>query len=352
MDLYVLDKDFNQIALIDDYKSLIWAKRYSKFGDCELYVRACTEYSEILQKGHYLVRNNDNMVCRIETIELDTSTEEGDYHIATGIDCRNILNQRVVWDQTNYSGTVENYIRKLVTDNVINPSLTSRRIDRFVLGDVAGLTDRITEQVTYAPLGDKIMELCTAYNYGTRVRMDDDNQLVFEVYKGINRSYNQDVNDHVVFSPEFDNVISSKYITDNSNIKNVAVVAGEGEGVNRRRVTYGTSSGLDRYELYVDARDVSSQVEEGETIDYDAMLTARGIEALAEYGTTISFEGEVEPNYSYKYGSDYDLGDIVQVINVYGISASARITEVIETFNEDGYSVIPTFEYQEVATND
>ena len=352
MELYVLDNEFNQIALIDDYKSLIWAKRYSKFGDCELYVRACKEYQAILEEGHYLVRNNDNMVCRIESVELDTSTEEGDYHIAIGRDCRNILNQRVVWDQTNYTGTVENYIRKLVTDNVITPSVAARTIDRIILGDSAGLTDRITEQVTYAPLGEKIVELCNAYNYGTRMKMNDDNRLVFEVYKGIDRSYSQEENDYVVFSPEFDNVISSKYITDHSNVKNVAVIAGEGEGVNRRRVTYGTSSGLDRYELYVDARDVSSQVEEGQTIDYDAMLTARGIEALAEYGTTISFEGEVEPNYSYKYGVDYDLGDIVQVINVYGISASARITEVIETFDEEGYSVIPTFEYQEVAIND
>lgn len=352
MDVYVLDADFNQIAIIDDFKSLIWAKRYSKFGDCEIYVRACDKHLQSLQKGYYLIRNDDDMICRIMALELDTSTEEGDYLIVTGVDCRSILNQRVVWDQTNYSGTVENYIRKLVTDNIINPSVASRRIDNFILGDAVGLTERITEQVTYAPLGDKVMELCNAYKYGSRVRLDENNRLVFEVYAGVDRSYQQEGNDYVVFSPEFDNIISSKYITDSSKIKNVAVVAGEGEGINRRRVTYGTSSGWNRYELYVDARDVSSQVEEGETIDYDAMLTARGIEALAEYGTTISYEGTVEPNYSYKYGIDYKLGDIVQVMNEYGISSSARVTEVIESFNEDGYSVIPTFEYQEVAVND
>ena len=115
--------------------------------------------------------------------------------------------------------------------------------------------------------------------------------------------------------------------------------------MDRKRVTYGSSAGLDRYELYVDARDVSSQVEEGETIDYDAVLTARGVEALAEYGVIESFEGQVEPHYSYKYGKDYYLGDIVQVVNEYGISSSARVTEVIETFDQDGYSIIPTFQY-------
>ena len=346
MELYVLDTNFNAVAIIDDYRSLIWAKRYAQFGDCELYVRACEEYSQILQKGYYLLRNDDDMICRIESIELDTSTEEGDFHIATGKDCRSILNQRVIWQQTNFTGTVENYIRKLITDNIINPVKETRRIDNFILGTFANLRDRISEQVTYSQLGEKIVELCNAYQYGTRIRMDDFNRLVFEVYKGEDRSYNQDVNDHVVFSPDFDNVISSKYITDNSNIKNVALVAGEGEGVDRKRLVCGTAEGLDRYELYVDARDVSSQVEEGETIDYAEMLKTRGIEALAEYGTTVSFEGEVEPNHSYKYGTDYFLGDIVQVVNIYGISARARITEVIETFDENGYSIIPTFEYQ------
>lgn len=348
MDLYVLDSEFNQIAIIDDFKSLIWAKRYTKFGDCELYVRAWDRYIYTLQKGHYLVRNDDGMVCRIDSVELDTSTEEGDYLIVVGNDCRSILNQRVIWTQTNFTGTVENYIRRLITENVTNPSIEARRIDRFTLGAVAGLSATISEQATYTSLGEKVVELCQAYNYGSRVRMDDANYLVFEMYEGLDRSYGQDDNDHVVFSPEFDNIISSKYKSDSSSVKNVALVAGEGEGVNRKTISLGSTSGLSRYELYVDARDVSSQVEEGETIDYDALLRARGIEALAEYGTTVSFEGEVEPNYSYKYGVHYELGDIVQVMNEYGISISARITEVIETFDEGTYSVIPTFEFQEV----
>lgn len=42
------------------------------------------------------------------------------------------------------------------------------------------------------------------------------------------------------------------------------------------------------------------------------------------------------------------LGDIVTVQNEYGITMNARITEVIETFDENGYSVSPKFEYEEV----
>lgn len=349
MEVYVLNENREKIGIIDDYKSLIWAKRYIQFGDCEIYVHARDEYFSLLNTGHYLARDDDDMVCKINKLELDTSTEDGDYIIATGVDCRSILNQRVVWQQTNYKGTVENYIRQLITDNIIAPTMVERTIDFFKLGATAGLTDQIEEQVTYAQLGDKIIELCNTYQYGSRVELGLDDSFMFSVYVGTDRSYNQTENDYVVFSPEFDNIISSTYIVDSSSVKNVALIAGEGEGIDRKRATYGSASGIARHELYVDARDVSSQVEaDAEPIDYDAMLQARGVEALASYGTVQSFEGEVEPSYSYKYGVDYHLGDIVQVMNEYGVSSSARVTEVIETFDQDGYSVIPTFQYQEV----
>lgn len=352
MELYALDASRQQIGIIDDYTSLIWAKRYAEFGDCELYIQASQRNIDLLRKGYFLVRNDDDMVCRIERIELDTDAEDGDYLIVTGYDCRRILSQRVVWSQTNFRGTVEDYIRRLITENVISPSLSIRAIDGFVLGQSAGLTDTIVQQVTYAPLDEKIIELCKAYDYGSRVTLDDNDNLAFTLYKGVDRSYDQETNDYVVFSPEFDNIISSKYVTDDTDIKNVALIAGEGQGVNRRRLVYGNAEGWSRYELYVDARDLSSETPEGETIDYDEALKARGIDALGEYGVVTSFDGEVEPNYSYKYGVDYGLGDRVQVSNQYGITSSAQITEVIETFDNDGYSVMPRFEYSEVIEHD
>lgn len=346
MDIYVLDDELNQIGVIDYYKSLIWSKRYYDIGDCEIYVSASVETLNILQKGYYLMRDDDEMLCRIESIELDTDVENGDFLIVTGYDCRKILNQRIIWNQTNFNGTVENYIRKLITDNIISPSVTARKIDNFQLGASNGFTETIDEQVTYDALDEKIKEICQAYGYGWKITFNPETKIfTFNIYKGKDRSYAQTENDYVVFSSEFDNIISSKYVTDSSNIRNVALVAGEGEGIDRKRFVYGSASGINRYEVYVDAKDISSKTEEGVTINYDEALKARGLEKLAEYDVVTAFEGEVEPNYSYKYKEDYDLGDIVQVVNDYGIEAGARITEVIESHDENGYSVIPTFEY-------
>lgn len=45
---------------------------------------------------------------------------------------------------------------------------------------------------------------------------------------------------------------------------------------------------------------------------------------------------------------DYFLGDIVQVINAYGIRAMPRIIEIIESEDENGASTVPTFSTWEV----
>lgn len=348
MDLYVYDSNYNKIAVIDSYKSLIWAKRYYGIGDCEIYTPATSQSLDVLQIGNFVMRSDDDMICRIEKIEIETDVEEGNYIIATGYDCKKILNQRVIWDQTNYSGTAENFIRQLITANIISPSITDRKISNFQLGTQNGYAERTEEQVTFDPLGDKIISVCKTFGYGCRVIFNQElKTFTFELYKGIDRSYNQSVNPYVVFSPEFDNLSSTTYESDTSGVCNVALVAGEGEGVARKKITCGEASGISRYELFVDAKDISSYTSGEVVIDYNQALINRGIEKLAEHVVVTSYEGQVETGRMYKYKDDWLLGDIVQVKNELGIMMATRIIEVIESYDDDGYSVIPTFEYEE-----
>lgn len=81
---------------------------------------------------------------------------------------------------------------------------------------------------------------------------------------------------------------------------------------------------------------------------YVVYLLSRGYDALVEYGSVVTFEGIVEPNVTFVYKQDYFLGDLVTVENEYGISRKARIVEVIETNDENGYNIEPKFEYIEV----
>lgn len=65
---------------------------------------------------------------------------------------------------------------------------------------------------------------------------------------------------------------------------------------------------------------------------------------MTEYISVTSFAGEIITGISYTYKKDYNLGDIVTILNEYGISMNARITEVLENQDESGYKMEPTFE--------
>lgn len=391
MEIYVLDRLYNQVGIIDGFTSFIWAKRYIQFGDCELYISATRENIDLLKRGNFILRSDDNdMICRINSVELETNPETGDFLIVKGEDCRAILNQRIVWKQTTFKGQAGTFIGRLLDQNIIEPTNRVRAIHNFTRRAWTGFVDNIDIQTTYDPVGDKIIEVCQMFNYGSRVMWEDD-QFVFDLYKGTDRSYGQDVNPYVVFSPNFENLISTRYTMDSTGYYSIALVGGSGEGSNRISATaqIGDYVGIDRFEMFVDANDVSNEMtyedlialypngtiatesnkvyysvsgEKIATLDsaskptqavlepapYNEMLAERGRERLAETGIVVTFDGEVEPNYSFQFGKDYFLGDIVTVMNEYGIEANARITEVVESFDETGHSIIPTFEYIEV----
>lgn len=379
-ELYLLDEQLNRKHIIDTYSSIIWAKRYNSVGDCELVISATEDNFNKVKECRYISRPDDDMVCKIEKIEIQTDEENGNQFIITGTDIKNILNQRIVAKQTNFNGLVEDYIRKLITDSIINPTNKDRKIKNFILADKVGFTERIREQVTYDYVGDKIQELCQQYGWGYKVTVNNGN-FVFALYKG------EDKSQYVTFSEDYDNISTTDYSKDDSNIKNVALIAGEGEGVARVTTSIGSGLGIDRHELYVDARDISSE------IDYDELLSSypngkekiinniiyyqvnnvniailtkddkgqvtkvklcsnvyienlknTGYEKMSAYTTISSFTGEVVVGINYTYKQDYDLGSIVSIVNEYGISIKVRISEIIESQDDSGYSMEPTFE--------
>lgn len=258
-DVYVLDRNLDAIGIIDSYKSLIWANRYWAVGDCELYVPATTENLTMLKKNNFLVKAGNNMICQIKKIELDTNSEEGNYLIVTGYDVKEWLDQRVVWSTMNVDGNAETFIRTMVDNALGNAGLYARQIvdlngNRiFYLGTEAGFTEVITEQVSYKNIGEKVRDYCLKYGWGYRVVLSN-NLLYFQLYKGTNRSAT------VVFSDAYENLATTTYIEDETNMGNVALIAGEGQGAARSRNVSGYAEGMDRYEIYVDAKDISKTI--------------------------------------------------------------------------------------------
>lgn len=344
MDLYILDKEFSPIGIIDTASSIIWADRYYDVGDFEIYIQAEKKIIELLQEEHYVSRLDSAMVGIIEKISLVTDVENGDYLIVSGRDLKSILERRIIWNQSNLSGKTELIMRKLIEDNVINPSETARQIPGILLGEIKGFTEEHELQATGENLLTKIIELCKASEIGWMVFLNEEGQIVIDFYRGENRSYSQDVNPYVVFSPEFDNLLATETSQDISAFKNTALVAGEGEGVAKITYTVGTATGMDRREMYIDASDISTNDGEISLSQYRSLLRDRGLEYLAAAAKTFHISGTLETALTYKLNEDYYLGDTVTASNEYGISANTKILEIIESEDSSGYKVIPTFE--------
>lgn len=350
MDLVVLNRELDAISVIDIYESFIWTDRYYRYGDFELYTAMQNNILNVIKNDFFLQSSDSDHVMIIEDWIIKSDIENGNHITVTGRSLESILTRRIIWRQKTISGNLQNGIKTLLNENIISPSDSKRKISNFIFEEstdpaITKLT--INAQFTGDNLYDAIQKICEERGIGFKVTLNDNKQFVFKLYAGVDRSYEQTSVPYVIFSPNFDNIINSNYMESNSSLKNITLVGGEGEGSARRYLTVGDTnvSGLDRREIFTDARDISSDVD-GETItdaEYNAQLEQRGKEKLAENVSIVSFEGQTETTVMYRYREHFFDGDIVQIANEYGHETRARILEVVTTEDETGISVYPTF---------
>lgn len=389
MQLYILNADYEIIGLIDEADSVLSIKKYNDVGECSIRVLCNEAYIALLKSGNLIFRFDDDMFCTIETAEIETDTEQGDFYTVTAYDFIKTLSGRIIWDNFTYSGTFGGFWKKVLTENVVNSTQRVRNIPRFTL-DMESL-DSITDEITYATKSDDILQLlittCKTYSVGFRVSYDiNAQQIIFRLYKGKNKASTQG-EEYIEFSPTYANILSSHYKEDESNRKTFAVVgAKESDGSLMYITVYEGDrepQGIDRKELYIDATNQSRDISADELLlmfptaklngsvyyitisgipidvatvngdkvtvtdfTFQKMLTIIGYNGLAERRKSQEFTGEVDTVDTYEYKGDYDLGDIVKAVNDYGIGAEAQITEIWESDDsESGYTVEPKFEY-------
>lgn len=369
MEVWLLDKNLQSIKVIDVYKSFIWTDRYNEKGDFEIYIPINVVNFNDFQKEYYLWNSKSEHLMILESLNIESNIDEGVCLAITGQSLESILSRRVVWKKTSFKATgegenkvepnLQNGIEKLLNDNIINPEMPARKINNFVFE--ASDDPRIKELTFEAQyfgedLYSIIHKLCVEHEIGFKVTLNNNGQFVFKLYKGLNRSYEQTVNPYVIFSPKYDNLISSNYLDSVQTFKNVALVAGEtiddpeneDETIRETYVvnTLSEITGISRREVYVDASGVSRDTGEEEKLteaQYQAHLRQKGIDALIENSQIIAFEGEINDRIMYKYGQDYFLGDVVQIANEYGHEGQAYVSEFVMSHDQHGLSVYPTF---------
>ena len=343
MDIYILNENFQTIGVIDAYESLIWTDRYNKYGDFEIYTNFSMDILNKVKQDYYVYISESEHMMIVEGLQIESDAESGNHLRITGRSLESILDRRIIWTQTSISGSLQNSIKRLINESIINPSMADRRISNFIFEDSSDV--RITSLTAEAEYtGDNLYEivstLCESNYIGYKITLNNLNQFVFKLYMGEDRGYDQNSNPYVVFSPSYENIVNSDYVDSTEVMKNVALVAGEDSGQQRRTLIVGSGSSLTRRELFVDARDIQSD----KVSDYNAALRQRGLQYLIENSRVVSFEGQVEATRMFVYGEDFFMGDIVQIVNEYGIQGSARVVEFIHNEDVNGIQMYPTFE--------
>lgn len=339
----VMNKQFERIAIIDDYISFIWTTRFYTCGDFELCVDVNEKNVNLFKEGFYVIRDDDENAGIIENIHIEKNADQQEMLIISGRFLPCIIARRIIAQQTVVDGTVAACVNKLLTDAIINPSITARKISNFIIGQYMTVKT-MQAQYTGDNLLDTICAICQTYGYGFKVILNDQNQFVFSLIEGTDHSYNQSVNPYIVFSDEYDNLLSSQYEEDYQEIATDVLVAGEGEGLDRRTlwVSERTNTGLDRYEVYKDQRNLQSNDGEITDAEYEAQMRESGLESITTI--TTAFTGTVYFG-NLKWKEDVQIGDICVIENKkWGIYINSRLVEVIESVSETGeHSIVPTF---------
>lgn len=343
MDLYIYDKALNLQNVMDTYGSLRWTRRYSECGEFELHCPFTVENLQLLAQDNVIRKKDSDELGFIEyrNIKKDESNKEN--LIVRGKLGEGYLNRRIVWGREILNTTYELAMRTLVDKNCINPTDPTRIINTLMLGDLGSFTGNVNFQVSYQNLLKVVEALSLEAELGNQVRFDKGlKKLKFEIFKGVDRTSGQTVNPQCIFAKEFDNILEQEYTDSIMDYKNVALVGGIGEDADRRLVTVGSGTGLDRFEAFNDQKGLSSMVNNVEmsAADYDALLTSKGNETLTDTKKVQTFENGVNLNSNLRYKVDFDLGDIVTCMSKkWGITIDSRINEIEEVYEESGMEV-------------
>lgn len=398
MKYYVLDTNLDIVDGIELFTSMIWSERYYTSGEFELYLPATKEsmqfYKKAAQEHYYIIPAQEKTsdlhsipAMIIERSKLDLQFDAMDHIIVTGKSLKHILNRRVLLGSTNISGNLEEAIQDIVYKNAIAPKEEGRAIPRLILGkNYIGdhgetITDTINTQASGGYLDEAIESICKLYKVGWDVRIDFvTKRLIFFLYKGTDRSYNQTANEtygkysYVAFADKFDNLLKSTFDANTEKYRNIAYIDAEYTDIDHttkeqqiktygifvRTKKYGINtelnergfSGLNRHEFYLSGSNLVSSSKDQTTGDtnvnvLDNLMRSSAEKTLENYTASIEVSSDVVPNLTFGINEDYYLGDVVSVRNSYDINMTSRITEVIQTWTTAEHSIIPTFEVED-----
>lgn len=354
------------IGTFSDYISLIWTERFNSYGDFELSVPLTKKHFDLLIPDRFIEIPTSSDLMIIENVNIQD--DDNQRMTIKGKSFESLLGRRIVynWRDTQSDVKLSDLLSLLTYDNLLSKDVEGRDIPWLSI-DIS-IPDDLKDQTLQTSinrgddLGSSIYALGGIYGFCPRASFDPSTRNVI-----LNFIFGSKTD--IIFKHANYNLSKSSYALSTNNFKTSAIVAGSGEEEKRtiavisrsttetifdedgtKEVTVFDYKGVTRREMFVDARDI--QKKSGETNSkYIERLKERGIDKLKENNKEYVIDGTITNTGRYVLNVDYSLGDIVKIeSNFY--SATARITEIIQSWSDTGYEIYPSFETIEVTNGE
>lgn len=364
MEVNILDSLYRRIDVVDDFKSFIWTERHRAYGDFELILPSSFKNRSRFTEGMRFSINDSYRVMTLETV-LDSIDDQGTSFLKlTGRSLEAVMDSRLArgsMDDTTteptwiLTGTPKNIAAQIFHDicitGILDPKDTIPEIiegNIFPEDTILPPTDIVAYSVDPKTVYQAVKDICDVYLMGFRiVREPISNQLYFDIYTGSDRTLHQTILDPVIFSQDFDNLKNTSELRSIALYKSIAYVISP---VGCQKVYAPgadvSATGFDRQVLFVQADDITDT----DPLISTPKLIQRGMEALSQNRRVSAFDGEITQYSKYKYGVDYNLGDLVQQKNKDGAMSDMQVTEQIFVSDAEGDRSYPTLTINQFIT--
>lgn len=362
MILDIYGKDNKRKTFVNNFSYAFYEDCFCDIGKFEIKVPITEKSLEYLVKDNYILLDS-GILGVIQTREFDQLEEEQNTVKISGKTINELFLRRCFEYPYKYNGKISAICRSMVDDLCINPENTKRKISLISLSqDSEFIPDGNTfkTQKTGDYLADALEDVLLPENKGYKLHPIFNNTngyeltgLEFRVLQPIDRTVgNADNNTPVVFSSDMNNIKNFTFVENAESYKNMVYGAGQGRGERRFLVELGEvdSEDIDRFELYIDARDI--QQEEGQTdADYEDRLGDRSIERLMEHKVFVSVDGSiVEGTTKFKIGTDFNVGDFVSFkLDIIDTIVDVQIKKMTKSYSNNKEYIDLTFGFEKAS---
>lgn len=358
--------DIEEGEILSGITSSAWTERYRNSGDFKMVAASKSGLREALPLGTLISHTNTLEVMIVENHEIDEAAEEGKDLTITGRSFETYLENRIVganryWlqssvlvsllkvDLTRTAAYCRYHAQEIIKNSIEDGRVVvdDDIVDyiRVTTGHASDTEEVMPYELKRGSVYQNVLDLLSVDDYGIEVHRPWAGSFAPDRYKDlvIRIHYGEDLSDEVLFSYDNDEVLNGKYLWSNKPLKTAALVSGTWYQL----MVYLPGANYGRRTMYVDAADVDESYAAAPTgsdrTSVEDRLKARGLSALSNQKELSIVSAQIGNNLSsYRYRSDYQIGDIVTVQGNYNSFEKKRVTEYVEIEDEDGFVGYPT----------